>query len=74
MSNDELPNPFHTAKRIAGLSVRLNPEDAINIIPTMTREQAEKMLEENSIEIATQMISAGLEAVIRIVARERGQA
>lgn len=74
MNDANLPNPFHCARRVPGVSVLLKPEDVMNASETTSRAQAERLLEENGTTIAAQMLAAGLEAAVTILREEGGGA
>lgn len=67
MNRSHLPNPFHTAIRVKGITVWLQPDDLLQIKPGMTPGMAEKVLKDHESAIAACMISAGIEAAAHIL-------
>lgn len=70
MNNKDTPNPFTSARRIAGITVMLKPSDIIEVWHSLTLEQAERLLDVHSSTIASEMLVAGMDAAIRIVKQE----
>lgn len=71
MSDDMLPNPFKSARRVPGISVMLKPEDVTNAWGTMTRDKAAQLLDEHGSTIAARMLAAGIEMAFDL-ARDNG--
>lgn len=69
MSEQSVPNPFDSARRVVAINVQLNPEDVIAVWP-MRREQAERLLDRHASSIAVQMLTAGKDAVAQIIEQE----
>ena len=69
MSDQPVPNPFTSARRIVGINVLLKPED-IMAIWSITSEQAELLINRHSSSIAVQMFAAGQKAVEQIIQQE----
>lgn len=67
MSQSHLPNPFHSAIRVNGITVWLKPDDLLSIRPGITPGDADKLLERHGSAIAACMISAGIEAATHIL-------
>jgi hypothetical protein len=67
MNNSDLPEPFRSARRIAGIHVELTPADLTRERPDVSLEMAGWLMEQNGEEVATLMLTAGLEALVRIV-------
>ena len=67
MSQSHLPNPFHSARRVNGLTVLLKPTDLLGIRIGITASEADKLMERHASAIAACMISAGIDAATRIV-------
>ncbi|MBA3777085.1 MAG: hypothetical protein H0X11_11700 [Betaproteobacteria bacterium] len=74
MSESNLPNPFETAKRVSGVSVRLRPEDLTHAMPGVGMEIVERLLNRHGGTLAAVMLSAGIEAAIEIIHQEGGGA
>lgn len=71
MNDKPIPNPFEAARRIAALSVMLQPHDLIEAWPTLTEVQARRVLDLHRSSIAVQMLAAGVEAALTILRQER---
>lgn len=72
MSECSVPDPFESAKRVAGFNVRLGPEDVMSELPGLSYDTAERLLDRHGGIVAGAMISAGIEAAIALLRRERG--
>lgn len=69
MSEANLPNPFECARRVVGVNVMLKPEDIMRVW-SITRNQAERLLDVHAPSIAAQMLAAGMDAVVEIIKQE----
>lgn len=67
MSRSNLPNPFHSALRVKGIAVWLQPDDLLTIRPGITPAHAAKVLTDHEATIAACMIRAGIEAAAHIL-------
>jgi hypothetical protein len=72
MSNDKLPNPFESARRMPGITVQLDPQDIMARTPGMTEKQADELLNRHGHEIAGRMIRAGVDAATALHRAEGG--
>ena len=66
----DLPDPFKCAKRIAGVSVLLRPEDIVNACPGVVRERVDRLLDRHGGTLAAAMLAAGIEAAAQIIRQE----
>ncbi len=69
MTNQPVPNPFECARRVVGINVLLKPED-IMCDPSITRQQAEQLLDRHASSIALRMLDAGRGAAVEIAKQE----
>jgi hypothetical protein len=72
MSESPIPNPFDSARRVDGVTVRLRPEDLIAAYPDGTVESVQRMFDCHGGTIAAIMLQAGIEAGIDLMRREGG--
>ena len=70
MNDTDTPNPFTSARRVAGIAVMLKASDIIEVWHSLTLEQAERVLDVHDSTIASQMLAAGLDAAVRIIEQE----
>ena len=70
MSNENVPNPFASAKRVVALNVTLKAADLIDAWPDTSVETAKRIFDQNGAKIAERMIAAGVEAAIDIIINE----
>jgi hypothetical protein len=73
MSKSELPNPFECARHIIGVSVMLRPDDITDVWGSLSKQQAETLLDQHASSIATQMLTAGISAAVQIMRQEGGE-
>lgn len=71
--NDKLPDPFKTARRVAGVTVHLRAEDLLTADANFDRELIDRMLERHGGTLAAPMLGAGIEAAMDIIRREGGR-
>ena len=74
MSELPLPNPFESARRVDGVTVRLRPEDLIAAYPKATVESVQRMFDRNGGTLAAMMLQAGIDAGLELMPREGGGA
>ncbi len=74
MSESPLPNPFESARRVEGVTVRFRPEDLMAAYPKATIESVQRMFDRHGGTIAAIMLQAGIEAGIDLMRREGGVA
>ena len=72
MSDANVPDPFKSAQRRRGVGVWLRPEDVMYFVQALSRDEAERLLEENDIIIASEMVAAGIECIVRILEKTNG--
>ncbi len=73
MSESELPNPFECARRIIGVNVMLRPDDITDVWGSLSKQQAETLLDQHASSIAAQMLTAGISAAVQIIRQEGGE-
>ena len=73
MSAAETPNPFTSARRIAGVKVLLSPDDVSRFWPELDTERAEQLLNDHGAAIAGHMHAAGLVAALELFRRKGGK-
>lgn len=73
MSEEEMPDPFKSARRVSGISVLLRPEDVMEAWGTISRAQAQRLFGAHGETIAAQMLAAGVEAAATLIRQERGE-
>jgi hypothetical protein len=73
MSENDLPDPFQSAKRVPGIHVHLRPEDLLRSDSTFDRTVVAQLMERHGGTLAAAMLSAGIEAAIDIREREGGK-
>jgi hypothetical protein len=73
MSESELPNPFECARRVIGVNVILRPDDITDVWGSLSKQQAEKLLDQHASSIAAQMLTAGISAAVQIMRQEGGE-
>ncbi len=70
MSELPLPNPFESARRVDGVTVRLRTEDLMAAYPKATVESVQRMFDRHGGTIAAMMLQAGIEAGIEMMRQE----
>lgn len=73
MNNNNVPNPFASAKRVPGLTVTIKPSDVTDFCAGLSIAKAEMLLKEHASLIAVQMIAAGINAAAEILHQEANQ-
>ncbi len=74
MSESPLPNPFESARRVDGVTVRLRPEDLIAAYPKATVESVQRMFDRHGGTLAAIMLQAGIDAGLELMRQEGGAA
>ncbi len=74
MSESPIPNPFVSARRVDGVTVRLRPEDLMAAYPKVTVECVQRMFDRNGGTLAAMMLQAGIDAGLELMPREGGGA
>ncbi len=74
MSESPIPNPFDSARRVDGVTVRLRPEDLMAAYPKATVECVQRMFDRNGGTLAATMLQAGIDAGLELMRREGGAA
>lgn len=74
MSELPLPNPFESARRVDGVTVRLRPEDLIAAYPKATVESVQRMFDRHGGTLAAMMLQAGIDVGLELMPREGGAA
>lgn len=72
MSESNVPNPFDSATRVSGITVRLRPEDLMAAHASPDREDITRLLDRHGGTLAAAMLSAGIEAAVEIIRQEGG--
>jgi hypothetical protein len=72
MSEDNVPDPFASAKRAPGIRVVLRPENVTNGWVTLTHDEATRLLERHAPMIASEMLAAGIEAAYNLARKAGG--
>ncbi len=70
MSESPISNPFESARRVDGVTVRLRPEDLIDAYPKATVESVQRMFDRHGGTIAAMMLQAGFDAGIEMMRQE----
>jgi hypothetical protein len=73
MSENHLPDPFQSAKRISGIHVHLRPADLVTSHAATDMEAAKRLLDRHGGTLAAAMLSAALNAAIEITREEGGE-
>ncbi len=74
MSESPIPNPFESARRVDGVTVRLRPEDLMAAYPAATVESVLRMFDRHGGALAATMLQAGIDAGLELMPREGGGA
>ncbi len=74
MSETPIPNPFESARRVDGVTVRLRPEDLMGAYPKATIESVQRMFDRHGGTLAAMMLQAGIDAGIEMMRQEGGAA
>jgi hypothetical protein len=73
MSENHLPDPFQSAKRISGIHVHLRPEDLVTSHAATDINAATRLLNRHGGTVAAAMLSAGIKSAIEIAQQEGGE-
>ena len=74
MSESPIPNPFESARRVDGVTVRLRTEDLIAAYPNGTVESVQRMFDRHGGTLAAMMLQAGIDAGLELMRQEGGPA
>lgn len=71
--NQELPDPFKSARRVEGITVHLRPEDLLNSNTMLDRASISRLMERHGGTLAAAMLAAGIETGLDLLHREGGR-